>query len=914
MEARLLMLSANNILHPANGMPVVAPTQDIVLGCYYMTNPKPDQQGQGKFFGDSDEVIMALANNVVTLHAKIKMNINGKRIETTPGRVLFNLALPKGLDYINEGMDKKKLSKIVAKVHRRFGNQETVDFLDQLKTLGYTYATAGGVTIGIEDMLIPEEKSRMIKEAQEQVSTIQKQHARGVITDSERYNKIIDVWTHTTNNVAAVLYDRLRGDRSGFNPIFMMSESGARGSKDQIKQLAGMRGLMQKPQKKLTGRETIESPIIANFREGLTVLEYFISTHGARKGLADTALKTADAGYLTRRLVSAAGDVVVTDSEDCGTVLGIEMTALKEGDDVIESLSNRLIGRVAQEDIYDPVTDQLVCAANEEIDEEKAVVIEEAGVEVVRVRSPLTCESPVGVCIKCYGRNLATGQTVSVGEAVGTIAAQAIGEPGTQLTLRTFHMGGTAGRIAAQSKEEARRDGIVQLRSVTFVELNKEKVVTGRAGEILIVDEKERITGRFKVPYGSMLRVEEGQKVKRGAILVEWDPYNSVIVIDKSGKVEFVDILTDDEARQNKYKSGTLREEIDEQTGLLNQVVVDHRERVLHPRIIVSDEAGKKLANYPIPTGAYLQVKDGQAVKAGEVLAKIPHVSAKTRDITGGLPRVAELFEARKPKDPAVVSEIDGVVEFGDIERGMRKIVVRDENNEAREYPVPVGKHLHVHPGDRVRSGDRLVEGPINPHDILRISGEKAVQKYLVDEIQQVYKLQGVTISDKHIECIVRQMLEKVRIEQEGDTSFLEGEMVGKNSLREENKRIIQEGGKPATYTPLLLGITKASLSTESFLAASSFQETTKVLTDAAVSARIEKLSGLKENVIIGGLVPCGTGAPAYRGTKIRDLEADIVPAEEFGEESFLSPREPEPVEPQPEVKEQAKEEEPQQA
>ncbi len=903
LECRFLMLSANNLLSPASGQPVMTPTQDIVLGLYYLTKMAVKRKGEDRRFSDSDEALLAVSDKQIDIHAKIKVRVNGKLIETTAGRVIFNAAFPEGIGFCNDLMNKKRIQSIVHEVYKQKGTLMTCKFLDDIKSLGYEYATLAGITFGAEDLVVPDEKTAIINKTVEEVARIRKQYDRGVITEGERYNKLIDLWTHTTNTVADLMHEHLSRDKDGFNPVFIMMDSQARGSKDQIKQLAGMRGLMQKPQKKITGAvgEIIENPIISNFKDGLSVLEYFISTHGARKGLADTALKTADAGYLTRRLVDVVQDVVISE-EDCGTSKGIEIAALAEGDEVMESLWTRLLGRTTQEDVYDPVSDELIAPINTLIDEVLAKKIEGAGIEAVLIRSVLTCDSMSGVCRRCYGRNLATGKRVDIGEAVGIIAAQSIGEPGTQLTLRTFHIGGTASRLIAQFKESAKIDGFVRLVHLETVkvfvsqddldkddrynvqygsQLLKEKdgqkgktgigiVAMNRAGELVIVDEEERERYRFNVPYGSFLKVKEGQKVTKGQVLLKWDPFNNVILTPKSGIIGFADLV----------EGETYREVLDERSGIKNLVVVEHRERKLHPHLQILDEEGKRIANLAVPTGCFLQVRLGDAVNEGDILVKIPRESAKSRDITGGLPRVAEIFEARRPKDIAVVSEIDGVISFGDTERGSRRVAVRDEQGESREYLIPLSKHLRVHEGDRVKAGDRLSEGSIDPHDILRIMGENAVQRYLLDEIQAVYRLQGVTINDKHVEVIVAQMLRKVRIQRSGDTIFLEGDEVDKRKLREVNDRVIAEGGEPATFKPLLLGITRASLTTESFLSAASFQETTKVLAKAAVEDKIDNLNGLKENLIMGNLIPAGTGVRMYRNLRVKDLETEAMPVE----------------------------------
>ncbi len=871
LECRFLMLSANNLLSPASGHPVMTPTQDIVLGIYYLTKMATNRKGEGRAFAGVEEVLHAIADRQVDIHAKIKVRYDGKIIETTPGRVVFNTAVPKGIEFKNELLNKKRIQAFVEEVYKLKGTKVTCKFLDDIKALGYEYATRAGITFGAEDLVVPEEKKGIVAKSMDEVNRIRKQYDRGIITEGERYNKLIDLWTHTTSQVADIMHEHLASDKDGFNPVYIMMDSQARGSKDQIKQLAGMRGLMQKPQKKITGAvgEIIENPIISNFKDGLTVLEYFISTHGARKGLADTALKTADAGYLTRRLVDVVQDVVISE-EDCGTSKGIEIEALHEGDEVMEPLSTRIVGRVSQEDIYDPVSEELICPINTLIDEQMAKKIENTGIERVVIRSVLTCDSMQGVCRRCYGRNLATGKIVEVGEAVGIMAAQSIGEPGTQLTLRTFHIGGTASRLIAQSKEVTKIDGLIRYYSIETVEHENGTVVMNRAGELAVLDEQERERYRYNVPYGAFMKVQDKQKVTKGQALFEWDPYNNVILSTKSGRISFSDIV----------EGETMRELYDERSGITNIVVVEHRERRLHPHIQVFD-GDKRIANISVPAGGYLQLRDGDEVKEGDILIKIPRESSKSRDITGGLPRVAELFEARKPKDTAVVSEIDGFVEFGETERGSRRIIIRDEQGEAREYGIPIGKHLRVHEGDRVRAGDRLSEGSIDPHDILRIKGENAVQQYMLDEIQAVYRLQGVTINDKHVEVIVAQMLRKVRIEKSGDTEFLEGDDVDKRKLREVNERVISEGGEPATFKPLLLGITKASLTTESFLSAASFQETTKVLSKAAVEGKVDRLSGLKENLIMGNLIPAGTGSRNLRKLRVKDTATDFSQMEE---------------------------------
>jgi len=869
LEARLLMLASNNLLLPSSGRPVVTPSQDMVIGCYYLTKTRPKAKGEGMVFYSFDEAQMAYWAEAVSLHARIKVRVDGKMLETSPGRIIMNQIIPKELGYFNETASRRKLEQLVLDCFRKVGPIRTVEFLDKLKNLGFEYATMAGLTVSIDDLLIPEAKQKLVEEGQKKVDAISRKYERGVITNGERYNQVIDIWTGITAEVATVMFDNLANDRDGFNPVYMMADSGARGSKEQIRQLAGMRGLMAKPQKKITGGfgEIIESPITSNFREGLSVIEYFISTHGARKGLADTALKTADAGYLTRRLVDVAQDVIITEY-DCDTILGIHLSALKEGEEVIESLHDRILGRVALEDVFDPITDEVIVEAGHEIKEDEAVRIEEAGIDSVHIRSVLTCESKRGVCANCYGRNLATMEMVDIGEAVGVIAAQSIGEPGTQLTLRTFHIGGTAARIAEQSRVESKYKGKAVFINVQAIERpDKLKVVTGREGEIHIKDDKERIRSRMKVPYGSVLVVNEDQEIEIGSPIFEWDPYSTTIVTESAGTISFKDIIPD----------VTLREELDETTGLIQPIIVEEREKLLFPTISIKDAKGKTKSSYRIPTGAHLLVHEGQKVDGGEFLVKIPREISKTRDITGGLPRVAELFEARRPHDPAVISEVDGIVELGKIVRGQQVILIHGDEGETKEYLIPHGRHMHVHNGDRVYAGDRLCEGSIVPHDILMISGVNAVQEYLVNEIQEVYRLQGVKINDKHIEVIVRQMLQKVRVTESGDTNFLEGEQVDRLKFAEENARVIAEGGEPATFEPLLLGITKSSLSTESFISAASFQETTKVLTEAAINGKIDQLQGLKENVIIGHLIPAGTGIEKYHAFEM------IPPEEEEG-------------------------------
>jgi DNA-directed RNA polymerase subunit beta' len=902
IETSLLMLSTHNILSPAHGRPLATPSQDIVLGCHYLTkargeivNPRAAEAKVGqddprrlRTFHSPAEVRAAYDAREVVLHGRIALraeSVNLARptgsayVVTTPGRVLFNDVVPQELGFINETMDKKRLESLVGQCYSNLGAEITSDLLDELKNLGFQYATRAGFTVGIDEVRIPPEKDAIIARARKEVDQVNANYRAGVITEGERYNRVINTWTHATTEVEQVTFDGLSQDRDGFNPIFMMADSGSRGNREQVRQLAGMRGLMAKPQKKITGGlgEIIESPVIHNFKEGLSVLEYFISTHGARKGLADTALKTADAGYLTRRLVDVAQDMIINEY-DCGTIRGLSVGALKDGEDIIEPLSDRALGRVAAEDVIHPISNETICEASQLIDEDIAERIEEAakaGLEKMRIRSVLTCDARRGVCGKCYGRNLATGRPVDLGEAVGVIAAQSIGEPGTQLTLRTFHIGGVAGRIVEQSRTAAKDDGILKFVSLEYVQKGDVLVnVTREGAELEIVDTQGRVRQRYTVPYGAHLHVRDGQEVAVDQPIFEWDIYNKPIVTEKQGAVRFVDI---------KEKI-TVRDEVDENSGLKLLVIMEDRNKELQPAIDILGANGQKLAHYPLPTGARLEVRDGQQVDAGEVLVKIRREESKTRDITGGLPRVAELFEARRSKDAAIVSEIDGQVEFGGVSRGMRKIIVRGEDGNAREYQIPQGKHLYVQEGSQVRAGDRLTEGPINPHDILKIKGIEEVQEYLVNEIQEVYRLQGVRIDDKHIEVIVRQMLQKVRIEDPGNTTFLEGEHVDRLQVLEENERMLSEGQSPATFQPLLLGITKASLSTDSFISAASFQETTRVLTEAAIQGKVDFLRGLKENVIIGHLIPAGTGMPSYRKLRLEsEKQAQALMEEDEG-------------------------------
>ena len=870
LEARVLMMSTNNILSPANGRPIIVPSQDIVLGCYYMTRERAFARGEGMRFSGPSEVRAAYDHGAVDLQAAIECRLDGKRVKTTVGRILLYEIIPAAMpfDLVNKVMDKKSLGALIDHCYRTCGQKATVLLADHLRTLGYTHATMAGISIAIGDMEIPAKKGDFVEGAQQAVQEIENQYTEGLITDGERYNKVIDIWSRVAEDLEGELMTEIgsvtvvgEGGKErkmpSFNPIFIMADSGARGSRQQIKQLAGMRGLMAKP-----SGEIIETPITANFREGLSVLQYFISTHGARKGLADTALKTANSGYLTRRLVDVAQDAVIGDF-DCGTLDGIEIETLVEAGEVIEPLGDRILGRVALEDIVHPHTDQVIVAAGEEIDESKVSLVNDSPIRAVKVRSPLTCQARRGLCIECYGRDLARGHKVNIGEAVGVIAAQSIGEPGTQLTMRTFHIGGIASGRAVQSTLEVRADG--RLRYINLNTVRKADgsiVVMNRNGEVAVMDEGGRERERYAVNYGARVSKEDGAEVKAGEVICEWDPFAVPILTEVAGKVKYGDIID----------GVTMVETLDEITGLSRRRITESRDKDTRARLSIKSADGETLkipgsenpARYYLPIGANIAVTEGDDVEAGDVIARIPRETTKDKDITGGLPRVAELFEARKPKEHAVISEIDGVVQFGKDTKGKRKIVVVPDVGDPAEYLVPKGRHLTVQEADRVKAGDPLMDGAANPHDILRVLGEKLLGRYLVDEIQEVYRLQGVRINDKHIETIVRQMLRRVRIKDVGDTTFLNDEQVEKTHFEAENERVLQNGGKPATGEAMLLGITKASLATESFISASSFQETTKVLTEAALAGRRDKLRGLKENVIMGRLIPAGTGLAGY--------------------------------------------------
>ncbi len=879
IESRELMMSTNNILLPASGRPIATPSQDIVLGCHYLTKFREGALGDGKIFGSPEEVLTALDHDHIALHALIKCRINREIQETTAGRIIFNEVIPDELGYANDTFNKKLLGQLVSRCYHALGKKTTAIFLDKLKEIGFKYATLAGITVGIDDIVVPGQKPEIIAAAEKEVARINKEHRSQKISERERQNRVVETWTRVRNEVEEVTMAGLADIDQGFNPIWMMADSGARGSREQIRQLAGMRGLMAKPQKRLTGGagEVIEQPVIRNFKEGLTVLEYFISTHGARKGLADTALKTADAGYLTRRLVDVAQDVIVT-IPDCGTIRGIERGALKDGEQIVEPLHDRILGRVCVDDIYDPQTDELIIESGEVITEPIADRIEKSGIDSAMIRSVLTCESRRGICAKCYGRDLSSGNLVSMGEAVGVIAAQSIGEPGTQLTLRTFHIGGTASLVVEQSSVRARRSATIRYKNMRVIERRDgTNVNVARRGEIELLDDDGRVIDRFQPGYGTTMLVADGAQVKRNEVLFEWDTYNVPIISTIAGTVRFVDIK----------EKVTLRDQVDETTSKRELVIVEDREKRLHPHIDVIPSKGGTSQRFAVPTGARLVMRDGQKVKPGDVLATLRRASGKTRDITAGLPRVSELFEARRPKDQATISEINGVVKLGKLTRGLRKIIVVSEDGEdEREYLIPHGKHLHVQEGDFVQAGQPLTDGAVNPHDILRVRGIKEVQEYLVDQIQEVYRQQGVPIDDKHVEIIVRQMLQKVRIEDPGDTRFLEGEMVDKIVLREEQESVVQEGGSPARFTPLLLGITKASLSTHSFVSAASFQETTRILTEASIHGSVDPLRGLKENVAIGQLIPAGTGLPGLR--KLRSVPLDVEPEEDEEEDLLL--------------------------
>jgi DNA-directed RNA polymerase subunit beta' len=901
IECTVLMLSTQNLLSPANGHPIVNPTQDIVLGCYYLTKEKKGAKGEGKRFSSPEELIHALEAGEVETLTPVKLRHKGgfidlttmkddqdimhahiqqmehQLIDTTVGRVLFNSILPEEMPFINGLLKKKGLGQLVAFCIINYGSTKTVGMLDKLKELGFYYATKAGISIGIDDMVIPSEKEHLIEKARKEQIAVEQQYLDGIITNGERYNRVIAIWSAVTDDIAEQMLremEKNEREKGEFNAIFMMADSGARGSRLQMRQLAGMRGLMSKP-----SGEIIETPITANLREGLNVLQYFISTHGARKGLADTALKTADSGYLTRRLVDVAQDVIVSE-EDCHTPDGITVEAIIEGGEVIESLSDRLVGRVALEEVKDSLSKERIVAKNQEITEDIAIRIEDAGIEKSKIRSVLTCETERGCCIKCYGRNLATGALVELGEAVGVIAAQSIGEPGTQLTMRTFHIGGAASRAGEQSTLNAKSEGSIKYVNITHVKNKKgDFVVMNRNGAIVIQDRDGRERERHPVVYGASLKVSDEQIVQPDTLLVEWDPYTNAILTEVGGYIHFRHI----------EEGVTMREEVDEVTGFRRKVIIESIEEKKYPQIIIKEgpkKDSKSLRKYLMPSGSHLMFDDDDKIYSGDIIAKIPRETTKTKDITGGLPRVVELFEARKPKEQAVITEIDGVVRYGEIVKGERSIFIKSDTGEEMEYKIPRSVHINVQENEWIKAGEPLIDGPVNPHDILSILGEKELQDYLVNEIQEVYRLQGVNINDKHIEVIVRQMMRWVKVEDVGDTDFIVDEQVDKFRFQKENQRVTKERGKPAMGKPLLLGITKASLATDSFISAASFQETTRVLTEASVSGKTDYLRGLKENVIMGRLIPAGTGMEYYRKFKVPPHEEE--PEEEELEDSLI--------------------------
>ena len=919
LEAQLLMLASHNLLNPANGAPIQVPSQDMVLGLYYMTKPREGAKGEGMVFYSPEEVMIAYDEKAVALHSIVKVKVedvdeNGAYfkhiIETTVGRILFNEYVPRRVGYINQLLTKKSLRSIISEVFKRCGNAETVAFLDAIKDLGYHMAYRGGLSFNIDDVIIPLDKETIVGGGYEEVEEVIANYNMGFITNNERYNQVIDIWTHANSRLTHSVMKTISSDKQGFNSIYMMLDSGARGSKEQIRQLCGMRGLMAKPQKSgSTGTQIIENPILANFKEGLSVLEYFISTHGARKGLADTALKTADAGYLTRRLVDVSQDVIISE-EDCGTLRGIAASAIKNNEEVVASLYERIIGRTSVHDIYHPLTGEMIVKTGDEINEDVAGKIESSPLETIEIRSVLTCESKSGVCTKCYGRNLATGYMVQKGEAVGVIAAQSIGEPGTQLTLRTFHVGGIAGNISAQSTVEARYDGYVEIEELRAVEFKGEDgtmvhIVVSRLAELKIVDKNTRIPLQTNaIPYGSKLYVKNGEEIRKGKLVCEWDPFNGVIITEFDGKIEF----------ENLIENITYREESDEQTGYSEKVIIETRDKTKNPTLKIMDNEGTMIRSYNLPVGGHIAVSHGQSVKGGMVLVKIPRAAGKAGDITGGLPRVTELFEARNPSNPAVVSEIDGEVSLGKIKRGNREIIITSKTGEVKKYLVPLSKQILVQENDYIRAGTSLSDGAITPSDILAIKGPTAVQEYILNEVQDVYRMQGVKINDKHFEVIIRQMMRKVEIDDPGDTRFLEKQIVDKNEFLSENdwiwnKKVVIEPGDAeglkagqiissrrlrdensqlrrkdkklveardaiaATSSQILQGITRAALQTRSWLSAASFQETTKVLNEAAINGKTDYLDGLKENVICGHLIPAGTGLKEYKNLIVGSKE-----------------------------------------
>ena len=945
LEAQILMLTPHNILNPANGAPIAVPSQDMVLGLYYMTKDRKSTKahpikGEGMSFYSAEEVTIAYNEQKLDLHAIINVKIDEvvdgiiepKKIETTVGRVLFNKVVPEETGYINQVLTKKALRDIIGEMLKKTGTKKSAEFLDAIKSLGFNMAFKGGLSFNLGDIIIPQVKEEMIANANIEVDEVMSNYNMGFITNNERYNQIIDIWTHTNSRLTQQVMKELSNDQQGFNSIYMMLDSGARGSKEQIRQLSGMRGLMAKPQKSgASGGEIIENPILSNFKEGLSVLEYFISTHGARKGLADTALKTADAGYLTRRLVDVAQDVIISEN-DCGTLRGLTISALKKNEEIVESLYDRILGRVALHDIFHPQTAELIASDGEELNEEICKIIAESPIESVEIRSVLTCETKRGVCTKCYGRNLASGNLVQDGEAVGVIAAQSIGEPGTQLTLRTFHVGGTASNIAIISKIEANHDGILEideLRSVAYKDKNGKSfnIVLGRSAEMRIMDKKTRIIlASGNIPYGAKLHFKDGDKIKKGDLISEWDPYNAMILSEHSGTIQF----------ENIVEGRTYRIESDEQTGYIDKVIIETKTKTKNPTIRIMSSDGELIRAYDIPVGSHIVVEEGEKIKAGESIVKIPRAIGKTGDITGGLPRVTELFEARNPSNPAVVSEIDGVVSFGKkLKRGNREVIITSKTGEEKKYLIPTTKQILAQENDYVRAGTSLSEGAMTPADILAIKGPMKVQEYIVNEIQEVYRLQGVKINDKHFETIVRQMMRKVEVDDPGDTKFLEGELVHKGNFQDENdgifgKKVIVDPGnsavfnsgqivsarklrdensllkrqdkqliesrdvQPATARQVLQGITKASLQTTSWISAASFQETTKVLTQAAINAKSDELRGLKENVIVGHKIPAGTGLKKYNDIIVgsREEYEEIMASKEESHEEVIEVKE----------------------
>ena len=885
VEAKLLMLSSNNVLSPSNARPIAVPSQDMVLGCYYMTKARGGVQGEGKVFSGLKEVLSAYDADELDLQAQILVRMKGKIVQTTTGRVVLGEVLPGEVEFslVNRLMDKKALSDLIGQSFLQAGSEKTVTLLDAIKSLGFKYATEAGLTVSIDHMRIPKTKVAIVDKTNEEVLKVYKQYRDGLITNGERYNKVIDIWAHVTEKVSEEMFNELaeedkkigRGEiRGDFNSIFIMADSGARGSVQQLRQLAGMRGLMAKP-----SGEIIETPITANFREGLSVLQYFISTHGARKGLADTALKTANSGYLTRRLVDVAQDIIIQE-EDCGTLKGVTVTSLVDAGEIIQPLGERILGRTTLEDVIDPFDAKVIVKANALIDEDIVNAVENSGIASIKIRSNLTCESTQGLCVKCYGRNMSTLKWVEIGEPIGVIAAQSIGEPGTQLTMRTFHIGGTASRVVEQTTLQVKKMGVVKYSGLRTVKNQRnENIVMNRNGAIIILDEGGREIEKYAIVYAANLKVSDGQEVQPGQTLVEWDPYTDSILTEVEGKVAFGDIV----------EGVTMKEDFDEITGLSTKIIISHRDEKKQPRVSIKDSEGETLRRYLLPAGAHISVSEGDYLSAGDLVVKIPRETAKTKDITGGLPRVAELFEARKPHEQATISEISGKIKFGGFVKGMRQVLVVNDSGEEREYLIPRGKHINVHEGDEVIPGEALMDGASNPHDILRVLGENKLQYYLVNEVQEVYRLQGVTINDKHIEVIVRQMLRHLIVEEPGDTHFLLGEQVTKKIFNKTNQEMIKNKKKPAKGAPVLLGITKSSLSTESFISAASFQETTRVLTEVSVSGKQDNLVGLKENVIMGKLIPAGTGCKEYAGIRIEEPSSTEGQEEVSSEEAVLA-------------------------